>query len=141
MLSDGTELHFPPHLAAALVFTARPGDAVTVQGRRHKGGPVLEANEIRNQASGVAVANSGPKHARDEAKPGQVTGKVQYTLHGPKGEVNGAILQDGTVLRLPAPRSRAVGVGAGGHGGRPGPGDADGQGGGGEEAGPGPNAS
>jgi hypothetical protein len=111
VLSDGTQVHFPPHLAAALVFTARPGDAVTVQGRRHKGGPVLEANEIRNQASGVAVANSGPKHARDEAKPGQVTGKVQYTLHGPKGEVNGAILQDGTVLRLPPPEAARLASG------------------------------
>ncbi|MFL5337059.1 MAG: hypothetical protein ACJ8H8_28740 [Geminicoccaceae bacterium] len=107
VLSDGTQVHFPPHLAAALVFTARPGDAVTVQGRRHKNGPVIEANEIRNKASGIVFVNSGPKHPKEEAKPGQVTGKVQFTLHGPKGDVNGAILEDGTVLRLP-PREAAT---------------------------------
>ena len=36
VLSDGTQVHVPPRRAAALVFTARPGDAVAVQGRRMK---------------------------------------------------------------------------------------------------------
>ena len=94
--SDGMQVHVPPHRAAALVFTARPGDAVAVQGRRT--GPVIEAAAIRNQASGAALENSGPDHAG----PGRVSGKVQFLLHGPKGEANGAILEDGTVLRLDA---------------------------------------
>ena len=94
VLSDGTQVHVPPHQAAALVFTARLGDAVAVQGRRT--GPVIEAAAIRNQASGAALENSGPDHAG----PGRVSGKVQFLLHGPKGEANGAILEDGTVLRL-----------------------------------------
>ena len=100
VLGDGTQVHVPPHQAAALVFTARPGDTVSVQGRRAEGGSVIEAGLIRNQTSGVALENIGPRHERDGAGSGQVSGKVQFLLHGPKGEANGAILEDGTVLRL-----------------------------------------
>lgn len=35
----------------------------------------------------------------------EVSGRVQLTLHGPRGEVNGAMLDDGTVLRLPPPEA------------------------------------
>ena len=33
----------------------------------------------------------------------QVQGRVRMALHGPRGDVNGALLEDGTVLRLPPP--------------------------------------
>lgn len=63
-------------------------------------GPVIEAAAIRNQASGASLESGGrgPDHAH--AGPGRVSGKVQFLLYGPKGEANGAILEDGTVLRL-----------------------------------------
>ena len=32
-------------------------------------------------------------------------GRVQAVLHGKRGEVNGAILEDGTILRLPPPEA------------------------------------
>ena len=35
-----------------------------------------------------------------------ITGKVSATLHGPRGDVNGAILENGTILRL-GPREAA----------------------------------
>jgi hypothetical protein len=35
-----------------------------------------------------------------------ITGKVLATLHGPRGDVNGAILENGTILRL-GPREAA----------------------------------
>jgi hypothetical protein len=34
-----------------------------------------------------------------------VQGRVQTVLHGPRGEVNGAMLDDGTILRLPPPEA------------------------------------
>ena len=100
VLGDGTQVHVPSHQAAALVFTARPGDTVSVQGRRAEGGSVIEAGLIRNQTSGVELENMGPRHGRDGAGSARVSGKVQFLLHGPKGEANGAILEDGTVLHL-----------------------------------------
>lgn len=107
VLTDGTQIHLPPHLAAQLVFTARPGDAVAVRGHRPEGGPVIEAGVIRNATSGVAMENADPKHEKPEMRPGRVTGNVQFILRGPKGEANGAILEDGTVLRL-SPKEAAV---------------------------------
>ena len=32
-------------------------------------------------------------------------GRVRMSLHGPRGDVNGALLEDGTVLRLPPPEA------------------------------------
>jgi hypothetical protein len=32
-----------------------------------------------------------------------VQGKVQASLYGPAGDLNGAMLEDGTIIRLPAP--------------------------------------
>jgi hypothetical protein len=29
LLSDGTEVHFPPHISAQLVYAIKPGDAIT----------------------------------------------------------------------------------------------------------------
>jgi len=34
ILADGTEIFWPPHFSTQLVFSVRPGDAVTIQGRR-----------------------------------------------------------------------------------------------------------
>jgi hypothetical protein len=36
-----------------------------------------------------------------------ISGKVSATLHGPRGEINGAILENGTILRL-GPREAAA---------------------------------
>jgi len=37
--------------------------------------------------------------------PSEVSGKVLTVLHGPRGEANGAMLEDGTVLRMPPPEA------------------------------------
>lgn len=100
VLADGTEVHVPPRLSTGLVFMVRPGDKVSVQWRKQPDRPLVEAAAIRNEATGVELANDGPK-GRPEGEPGQVSGKVQFALHGPKGDLNGALLEDGTVLRLP----------------------------------------
>jgi hypothetical protein len=34
-----------------------------------------------------------------------ISGRVSATLHGPGGEVNGALLENGVVLRLPPPEA------------------------------------
>jgi hypothetical protein len=35
----------------------------------------------------------------------EIQGCVRMALHGPRGDVNGALLEDGTVLRLPPPEA------------------------------------
>ena len=40
ILADGTEAYLPPHLSTQIVFAVRPGDAVTIEGRKTVANPV-----------------------------------------------------------------------------------------------------
>jgi hypothetical protein len=50
LLGDGTEVHFPPHMSAQLVYAVKPGDAVTVRGLKAYGIPLIDATAISNDA-------------------------------------------------------------------------------------------
>ncbi len=111
VLSDGTEIHVPPRLSSQLVFVAKPGDKVTVHGLKALNEKLVDAVSVANDATGQQViANGAPGFGRPGRGPGamqamQAQGTVQEVLHGPRGEVNGAMLNDGTVLRLPPPEA------------------------------------
>lgn len=109
VMSDGTEVHFPPPLSSALVYTVHPGDAVTVHGLKAMNLPMVAAVSVTNDRTGQTVVDNGPSGPPGPgAVPMQtlsVQGTVQTVLHGPRGEVNGAMLQDGTILRLPPPEA------------------------------------
>jgi hypothetical protein len=112
LLSDGTEVHFPPHMSAQLVYAIKPGDAITVRGLRAYGMPLIDALVISNDATGQTVVDRGPDRGpRAMAWADQfinAQGRVQAVLHGKRGEVNGAILEDGTILRLPPPEAQRL---------------------------------
>lgn len=105
ILSDGQQIHVPPSYGAALVYTVRPGDAVAVTGHKDKGGAVLEAEEIKNDGSGAVLAVRKGGEGGRKAPPLQASGKVRFVLHAPKGEVDGALLEDGTILHVGKDRS------------------------------------
>jgi hypothetical protein len=106
ILSDGTEVKVPKHLSTQLVFAVRPGDAVTVRGLKAFALPLVDAATIRNDATGATVVDNGPPGPDRWGLPTTITGKVSATLHGPRGEINGALLENGTILRL-GPREAA----------------------------------
>ncbi|UFW91970.1 hypothetical protein BjapCC829_49230 (plasmid) [Bradyrhizobium barranii] len=116
ILSDGTEVHFPPHLSTQLVYAVRPGDAVTVRGLKALSIPLVAAVSITNNRSGDSVTDAGPgfgpgpKGPRQAGQSMTVQGRVQMALHGPRGDVNGALLEDGTILRLPPPEAERLGA-------------------------------
>lgn len=99
VLTDGTQIYLPRHLARSLPLVARPGDGVTVRGDRQAGTPVIGAEQVHNELSGAALTKTGPKPQPDRGLA-RLNGTVQFILHGPDGELTGAVLQDGTVLRL-----------------------------------------
>ncbi|OKO81391.1 hypothetical protein AC628_07120 [Bradyrhizobium sp. NAS96.2] len=111
ILADGTEVHLPPHLSTQLVYAVRPGDAVTVRGLKAMTIPLVAAVSITNDRSGQTVTDSGPgfgpgpKGPRQAGQPSTVQGRVQMALHGPRGDVNGVLIEDGTILRLPPPEA------------------------------------
>ncbi|WP_336886959.1 hypothetical protein [Methylobacterium sp. SyP6R] len=99
ILTDGTEVKLPPRLSGAVVFTVKPGDAVSVRGMRARALPLVDGASIRNEATGATLTTLGPPEpAADETV---LSGRIAALLHGRRGEVNGALLDDGTTLRLP----------------------------------------
>jgi hypothetical protein len=96
ILVDGTEVHFPPHLSTAL----RPSAEVVVYGLRPRCAPVVAA--VALDASGHTIVDEGPNDDDRKKLPRTqlgASGKVVRTLHGPKGETRGALLDDGTIVR------------------------------------------
>lgn len=121
-LADGTVVQFPPHLSEALSAAVKPGDAVRVIGRP-QGRASVKADAIVNAASGQTVydqppaAGGGrplPPHLRAQAlRPQQVQGQIDAVLTGPRGQANGVILTDGSIVRFaPQPLPLSVRPGA-----------------------------
>ncbi|MFH6783212.1 MULTISPECIES: hypothetical protein [Methylobacterium] len=108
ILTDGTEVKLPPRLSAALVFTVRPGDAVSVRGMRARALPLVDGASIRNEATGATLVTLGPPEP--VAEDTVLSGRIAALLHGRRGELNGALLDDGTVLRLPPHEAARLGA-------------------------------
>ena len=101
ILHDGTEVHFPPHLSTAVGKALKPGADVIVYGLQPRRGPVVAA--VALEASGHTVVDEGPNDdARTKLPRTQLeaSGTIVRALHGPKGETRGALLNDGTIVRI-----------------------------------------
>jgi hypothetical protein len=127
ILADGTEVKTPPHLSTEIAYCVKPGDTVTIHGLRAAALPLVQAVSITDDQIGRTVIDDGPLGpARGLSAPPPPTvltggrsaglnalfsglteakGRVRMSLHGPQGELNGALLVDGTVLRLPPPQA------------------------------------
>jgi hypothetical protein len=113
ILVGGSEVHFPPHLSTQLVYAVKPGDAVTVRGLKALNSPLIAAIAIINDATGYTAVDMGPGAGlrpgpRGASQAMSLQGRVQMSLHGPRGELNGAMLEDGTILRLPPPEAERL---------------------------------
>lgn len=102
ILRDGGEVHFPPHLSAAVRKVARLGSEVVVYGLRPRGAAVLAAVAI--EISGETILDEGPPNEDGPKKaprvPLDASGTIERPLHGPKGELRGALLDDGAIVRI-----------------------------------------
>lgn len=123
ILSDGTEVKTPPHLSTQIAYAIKPGDTVTIHGLHAAALPLVQAVSIADDATGHMVIDNGPPvSGRGPAAPPppiatatsaggpppgltEVQSRVRMTLHGPQGDVNGALLDDGTIVRLPPPEA------------------------------------
>ncbi len=101
LLDDGTQVHLPPHLGAQLVFAIKPGDLITVRGLKAREILLIEAVSVANDATHVTVVDAGPPGPRGAGQALQASGHVRAQLHGPRGELNGVLLEDGTIIHLP----------------------------------------
>ena len=101
-----------PHLTTQFASAVRVGDTVTVQGYRSSYVPLIVAASITDANTGQTVVDSGPPPPGSRPPPPPpgmpapgaqqttVQGKVQMPLYGPRGDLNGALLADGTIVRI-----------------------------------------
>jgi hypothetical protein len=121
VLADGTDVHFPPHLSAQLAAAVRPGDVVSVRGYRSPSVPLVVAAAVTVSATNQTVVDQGPPPPgfgpppppppgvpAPGAQPTSLNGNVQTPLYGPRGDLNGAVLDDGTIVRVPPPTAYQI---------------------------------
>jgi hypothetical protein len=106
LLTDGGEVHVPPHLSSRLLRDVRPGSEVRVRGVRPRGVEMVAAVAIETPKG--RILDEGPDVREDDdaferARHGPMSaqGIVKQAIHGPKGETRGAVLEDGRIIRLP----------------------------------------
>jgi hypothetical protein len=115
ILKDGTEIKTAPGLSTQIAFAIKPGDPVTVHGLRAAALPLVRAVSTTDEVTHRTVADSemfdapAPRPAPPpRANPPQAlgamsetSGRIRMVLHGAQGEVNGVLLESGTILRFP----------------------------------------
>jgi hypothetical protein len=101
------QVHFPAHLSKQLARHVAPGDVVRVRGVKPRDADMIVAVSL-TPPRGAQILDEGPHHGGEphhkphvERKPMDASGEVVLSLHGPKGELRGALLDDGTSLRMP----------------------------------------
>jgi hypothetical protein len=96
-------VHTPPHLETELVRYVKAGETVTVRAVRPRGAALLAAVAVVTR-NGHRIDDHGPdkdrKHPKVEHRTMTAEGTVRLSLFGPKGELRGALLADGTSVRI-----------------------------------------
>ncbi|MEX3968427.1 hypothetical protein AB4Y42_40790 [Paraburkholderia sp. EG286B] len=108
ILTDGSLVHFPPHLGTQLVAAVRRGDAVRVAGFTDGNGDV-KAQQIVNQRTGQQLFDQPPPPDAPRPPPAlrgaglvrlSAQGEVMRVTTAPRGEPDGVVLHNGTVIKL-----------------------------------------
>jgi hypothetical protein len=109
LLSDGTIVRFAPHRSQQLVQTVKPQDSVSVEGFVKYHG-TIHATTITNPASQQSVVDTPPSAQTPPPAPGQevrqpisATGTIKVLTYAARGEIDGAVLDNGTIVHFPPP--------------------------------------
>src|ERR1700751_1925562 len=110
LLSNNTIIRFPSHLGQVLTQTVSPQDVVRVEGFFESPGTLHASSIIDLQSQRSVVDNPpSPRHPhppRPDSVPRQqlsANGTIRVLTHGKRGEINGLVLSDATVVHFPPP--------------------------------------
>ena len=96
-------VHTPPHMETDLIRHVKTGETVRVRAVRPRHAALLAAVAVTAQ-SGTRIVDEGPdderEHPKFEKRKMTAAAKVRLSLFGPKGELRGALLADGTAVRI-----------------------------------------
>lgn len=107
LLSDGTQVVFPPHVGEAVGQTLKVGDAVQVGGWRAPEVPVLRMQTLSANGRSVTdqpptpAAGPRPRPAEGALRELAAGGRVDRLLYNDRGDVHGALMSDRTIVRFP----------------------------------------
>lgn len=111
MTDDGMLVRFPPHMSAQLTATVRKGDSVQVSGTPDGAGN-FTAQRVTDTRNGRQLIDQPPlpgARPLPGAARGQglarlsAQGQVAHVTTAPRGEPDGVILSDGTIIKLTPP--------------------------------------
>jgi hypothetical protein len=109
LLSDNTIVRFAPHMSQQLVQAVKPQDLVSVDGFIEYHG-TIHATTINNPASQQSVIDTPPSPQNPPPAPGQearqpinTNGNIKVLTHTARGEIDGAVLDNGTIVHFPPP--------------------------------------
>lgn len=109
LLRDGSQMHITLRAGQDLIKSIQPGDHVRVHGRRASDSLVVKPDVIINVTDGTSFTvpyrldlPMPPREERPAVTEMNATGTIRELLYDPlKDVVNGALLSDGTQVRLP----------------------------------------
>jgi hypothetical protein len=109
LLRDGSQMYVTLRAGEDLTKTIQPGDRVRAHGRRVAGSPLVRPDVIINVSDGKSFTvpyrldlPMPPREERPTINEMNAAGTIEVLLYDPsKGVVNGALLSDGTQVRLP----------------------------------------
>jgi hypothetical protein len=114
LLSDGSLVHFPPHMSSQLVSVVHSGDPVRIAGFRDGGGN-LAAQQIVNERTSQQIADQPPPVGALRTPPAlrgaglvklSVKGAVARVTTAPRGEPDGVMLTNGTIIKMTPPAAQ-----------------------------------
>jgi hypothetical protein len=113
ILADGTEVHTPRRLEAEFAAAVKPGDTITIHGLKARELKLVQAVSLTNDATAKTLVDVGQEDGTDNRRrssrsgtrtpsvQGDAQGTIKMPLHDARGEVDGVLLQDGTIVHLP----------------------------------------
>lgn len=109
LLQDGNQVVTPPPLSSVVTSALHVGDVIRISGDRVGALPLIARAQITTSSGEVVVQADlpppppGTLPSAPALIPMTASGIVARSLFGPAGDVTGALLSDGTELRLPRP--------------------------------------
>ncbi|OTP72664.1 MULTISPECIES: hypothetical protein [Burkholderiaceae] len=114
LFSNDSLVRFPPNMGANVAAIAAPGDTIRVSGVPEAEG-ALRAREITNTRNGQSAVEQPPAGNAQRLPPSlrgvslvklDARGRVLKVTTAPRGEPDGVLLADGTVIKLTPPGAR-----------------------------------
>ena len=128
LFREGPQVIFPDHLAGEIMAAVEPGKTLVVYGIRARRAPVITLLAWATDGSAPPRFVDRPSWNFPEFRAAdqklEASGSIRAPLYTPQGDVIGAILDEGVVIRVPAGVAAALGdrlaagrsIAAAGHG-------------------------